>query len=275
MGCWFLRDSGLAFHCLSTLKLLGLAGLANGYMISCTHTDVFSPFCDVTCANSVQLNVEVEEEKSRPIVCKYCKHMVGTLDPTADGWRVQKWSISITSTLPSLPTYSYSVQKWISARLLYLIENTAVRKFHIHTATPRSSETAPIPSLLIWVFTPDLLFSSSIPTPNRLDPTRSMKVFYQKQTWQPLKPGEPESAGIEDVEFPEDLYDALDDALQQSQRLLPPTAKKFQGWDVGLLERFEVTEAGMGHVGEGNANEKNGEGKEEDNEWGIPSEPVD
>ena len=130
--------------------------------------------------------------------------------------------------------------------MLYLIENSGVRKFHIHPALHSSELQAPIPSLLVWVFTPDLLFSSSISTPGRLDPTRSTKVFYERQTWQPLKPGEAESASIEDVEIPGDLYEELDKALQESQRLLPPTARKFQGWDVGLLERFEVAEAGMG-----------------------------
>jgi hypothetical protein len=147
-----------------------------------------------------------------------------------------------------LPPTMYSVQKWISARLLYLIENSGVRKFHVHPVQTASDLQTPIPSLLVWVFTPDILFSSSIPTPGRLDPTRSVKVFYQRQTWQPLKPGEPESASIEDVEFTQDLYEELGKALVGSQRLLPPTARKFQGWDVGLLERFEVAEAGMGDV---------------------------
>ena len=67
-----------------------------------------------------------------------------------------------------------------------------------------------------------------------------MKLFYQKQTWQPLQPGEPESATVEDVEFPRDLFEELGRILEQSQRLLPPTAKRFQGWDVGLLERFDA-----------------------------------
>jgi hypothetical protein len=140
--------------------------------------------------------------------------------------------------------------------LLYLIENNGVRKFQIHPALPASELQAPIPSLLVWVFTPDLLFSSSISTPGRLDPTRSIKVFFERQTWQPLKPGEAESASIEDVEFPEDLYEELDKALQESQKLLPPTARKFQGWEVGLLERFEVAEAGMG--GEDQHNDEGG-----------------
>lgn len=110
-----------------------------------------------------------------------------------------------------------------------------------------------------------------------------MKAFYQKQTWQALKPGEPESAQIEDVEFPEDLYRELERALERSQRLLPPTAKKFQGWHVGLLERFEVLEAGMGHdvvngeVGGNEKREADGIGKagESGVSCEIPSEDVD
>ena len=99
-----------------------------------------------------------------------------------------------------------------------------------------------------------------------------MKVFYQKQTWQALKPGEPESASIEDVEFPADLYEELNKGLEGSQRLLPPTAKKFQGWDVGLLERFEVLEAGLGDgSGEGERAGENRNGKGGD----IPEEDVD
>lgn len=274
MGCRYRQDGGLAFHCLYTLRPLGLTGLAKATFTCHAHRCVFFLYICVrngSCADCEQLNVK--EEGSSSIMCKHCQSMIGTQDATADGWRIRKWGISIASSLPgSPPAPFYSTQKWISARLLYLIENTGVRKFHVHTALAANKALAPIPSLLLWVFTPDLLFSSSIPTPNRLDPTRSVKVFYQKQTWQPIKPGEPESASIEDVEFPVDLYKELDQALQQSRRLLPPTTNKFQGWDVGLLERFEVAEAGMGvgvGVGESDAAEN------EENDWGIPSEPVD
>jgi hypothetical protein len=160
----------------------------------------------------------------------------------------------------------YNTQKWITARLLYLIENTGLRKFHIYPTpftipTPISAsehvasenderpehDIQPVtPSLLVWVFTPDLLFSSSIQSPGRLDPTRSMKVFYQQQTWQPLKPGEPESASIEDIEFPEELFQELKTVLEESQKVLPPTARRFQGWEVGLLERFDMRDLTVG-----------------------------
>lgn len=90
-----------------------------------------------------------------------------------------------------------------------------------------------------------------------------MKVFYQPQTWSPLIPGEPESATIEDVEFPEELFEDLGRTLEESQGLLPATARVFQGWKVGLLERFGVGDVGGGAGGDG---EKGGEedGKDEE-----------
>ncbi|KAH7087204.1 HECT-like ubiquitin-conjugating enzyme-binding-domain-containing protein [Paraphoma chrysanthemicola] len=196
-----------------------------------------------------------EATQQRIVLCKHCQATLGTADDISDGWRIWKWNIDISPTSRSSSDAGafstqtlFSPQKWITARLLYLIENTGVRKFHIHPTTSSTatvngsteSEPTPVSSLLIWVFTPDLLFSSSIPSPNRYDPTRSMKVFYQRQTWQPLKPGEPESASMEDVEFPEGLFEELRHALVDSQKVLPPTARKFQGWEVGLLQRFDV-----------------------------------
>jgi hypothetical protein len=141
---------------------------------------------------------------------------------------------------------NFTPQKWISARLLYLVENSGVRKFHIRPvslATPATNAGSPCPvsSLLVWVFTPDLMYSSSVPSPGRQDPTRSVKIFYKRQTWRPLQPGEPESASVDDVEFPVQLFGELERGLEESQQMLPPTARSFQGWNVGLLERFDVS----------------------------------
>jgi hypothetical protein len=192
------------------------------------------------------------------VVCGGCRATLGTQDEPSDGWRIWKWNLDIRhSSSPQPHWHVYSTQKWISARLLYLIENTALRKFHIHPVPPTTTalirnksaaHTAPLPSLLVWVFTLDLLFSSSIPSTGRRDPTRSMKVFYQKQTWKPLEPGEPESASIDDVELPEELFEELDRVLGDSQNVLPPTARKFKEWDVGLLHRFDIGDVAATHT---------------------------
>ena len=67
-----------------------------------------------------------------------------------------------------------------------------------------------------------------------------MKVFYKHETWAPPQPGEPEKADVEEVVFPKGLFEELDRVLKVSQRVLPVGARKFQGWEVGLLERFDV-----------------------------------
>ncbi|KAI0577234.1 repeatdomain containing protein [Pyrenophora tritici-repentis] len=219
---------------------VGQKGYAAGNRLQATQgigfVDLASFLLVEADCEGAQLSPAEEGTQSASVVCKHCNHTIGTRDPTTDGWRIRKWTVGITSTATDPSSSSipfFSTQRWISARLLYLIENTGLRKFHVHIAptTSQSQPPAPISSLLLWVFTPDLLFSSSIPSPGRLDPTRSMKVFFERKTWQPLQPGEPENA-----------------TLRRNQRLLPPTAKKFQGWEVALLERFEVAEAGMGRA---------------------------
>ncbi|KAF2847633.1 hypothetical protein T440DRAFT_470913 [Plenodomus tracheiphilus IPT5] len=234
--------------------------------------------------------------QSQAITCRHCDHILGHPDLAAGGWRLQKWNLGMRSSTffaAGLPT-SYSPQKWISARFLHLIENSGVRKFHVHpipcSTPPRPTPSdhdhndhnhdrtdnsnegpqttagpPPTPSLQIWLFTPDLLFSSSIPSPTRHDPTRAMKIFYKPSTFSPLKPGDPEPAGIEDVELPADLYDELESGLRLSGRVLPRTARRWGGWDVGVLERFDG-----GEVFGGSKVEKGEEGF-----GGLESEDVD
>ncbi|KAF1975834.1 hypothetical protein BU23DRAFT_552317 [Bimuria novae-zelandiae CBS 107.79] len=203
------------------------------------------------------------EASDTSLHCAHCKHILGTPDTAASGHRIWKWCIGISSaptpagnheqpqpsapesetipsSAPSTPAprapASFAPQKWISARLLFLIENQNVRKFHVHSDAP-SLHNESMPSFLLWAFTPDLFFSSSI---DSREPTRAMKVFWKRQTWAPPEPGEPEKADEEEVEFPEELFEELGKALVESQELLPASARRFQGWEVGLLERFDV-----------------------------------
>ncbi|KAH7399237.1 ubiquitin-conjugating enzyme E2-binding protein [Pyrenochaeta sp. MPI-SDFR-AT-0127] len=230
--------------------ILGQKGYAAGNRLQAVagvgFVDLTTFLLHESDCRGAQINAE-NCSQQKIVVCKHCKHTLGYQDEATEGWRIQKWSMVIMPFSSSNSPAIYSTPKWISARLLYLIENSGVRKFHIHPPSPclptqtGSSQTS-IPSLLLWVFTPDLFYSSSIPSPRRHDPTRSLKVFYKQQTWQPLKPGDPESTTIEDVYFTEHLFEELISALEESQGLLPPTARQFQGWDVGLLERFDVSD---------------------------------
>ena len=247
-GSPVLLSEGPAFHCLYYPQTLGIGrmSLATSRALYIGSYHHIAWHTDTTQLSSTELLPQAS------IVCRQCNAILGSSDEPSGGWRLWKWSIGIASAPPPITPTIHSTQKWISARLLYLIENSGVRKFHVHpppvpsalTATPDQASTSspltPIPSLLVWVFSLDLLFSSSIPSNDRHDPTRSIKIFYQKQTWKPLEPGDVESATIEDVEFPDELFKELGIGLEESQRVLPSLARIFQGWQVGLLDRFDV-----------------------------------
>jgi hypothetical protein len=70
-----------------------------------------------------------------------------------------------------------------------------------------------------------------------------MKVFYKRQTWAPPHPGEPEKADVDEVAFPIGLFEELERVLRESQYILPVGAREFQGWEVGLVERFDIEES--------------------------------
>lgn len=80
---------------------------------------------------------------------------------------------------------------------------------------------------------------------------RAIKVFYQRREWAPLGPGDAEEASVEDVELEVRLYEELKRALEQNKEVLPMSARKFRGWDVGLLERFDIEEASVDAEGWG------------------------
>lgn len=217
------------------------------------------------------------------VVCTKCESVLGIHDTNASGHRLWKWAIDITSTpskrAPDAPStlQTYTTEKWISARLLFLIENLGIRKFHVYPSSASQSsqvintetrkeegaskekdsiqDTEPEGSkvstrdgelgragLLLWLFTPDLYFSSSVSTKRRRDPTRAVKVFWQPKPYVAKKLGDREEVGVEEVEMPKPLYEDLERALEGSGKLLPANARVFQGWRVGLLGRFDVGE---------------------------------
>ena len=81
-------------------------------------------------------------------------------------------------------------------------------------------------------------FASSVCTDERHDPTRAMKIF-----WLPASESKEDvnnSFSVEDVQLPPVPFRALRNALVESAELLPESSKKFQEWNVGLLERFSA-----------------------------------
>lgn len=87
----------------------------------------------------------------------------------------------------------------------------------------------------LWVFNPDVHYTTS----QRLSTTaiRAMKVFYLHVA-EPQKILNELSATVEELFLPAAILEMLEKTLRESTDLLPPAARRFQVWDVGLLDRL-------------------------------------
>lgn len=74
-----------------------------------------------------------------------------------------------------------------------------------------------------------------------------MKVLFQEtlEVDKLLAPeiGNPSPLSVEELELPSMVYEALSQALQGSNQMLPLTARRFNEWQVGLLSRFSRRQA--------------------------------
>ncbi|KAE9976535.1 hypothetical protein EG328_002568 [Venturia inaequalis] len=175
----------------------------------------------------------------------FCGNELGAADDSVSGLKIYKWGVQLRKdNLPS--ARSFSSQKWISSLLLSSSENTGVRRFVVEPSLPIYNMLPP--SILLWLFTPDLSFSSSYqscsdPT-SRKDPTRAIKS-YHKPLSNPSDFLNKNSTSHEHLLFPPGLYKSLVESLETSQLLLPAAARKFQDWNVGILERFDARDVGL------------------------------
>jgi hypothetical protein len=76
-------------------------------------------------------------------------------------------------------------------------------------------------------------------TQPKLDPgTFAMKVFWKLVSREEAD-SSVESESAEELLLPTEVIDEIKACLQESALVLPPSARKFKEWDVGLLERYE------------------------------------
>ncbi|KAK7542698.1 ubiquitin-conjugating enzyme E2-binding protein [Phyllosticta citribraziliensis] len=206
----------------------------------------------------VKLATHSSSDQRSHLLCSSCNSHVGLFDHRSNGFRLWKWSLSVTCKDAPSPK-SYSPLKWVSAQLLSLIENQGVRKFTVVPddelqASKADEDGESLEPIEIWVFTPDLSFSSSVPHAGgsndhgTTDPARAMKVM-----WKPaahLKPDHEQgqaldrlSLSVEEARLPVHVFLALKERLRSSGAWIPASAKKMGDWNVGLLERFAEEEA--------------------------------
>ena len=152
----------------------------------------------------------------------------------------------------------YPAAAFLTAQLLSLIESSITRKVVVHA--DRQGEPGSLDAgLRLWIFNPDIYYSSSKRGPTAY---RAMKVFYKSIP----NPDEflEGNEGVNHEELIVPGADFLDfkQTLQQSTDVLPDSARTFQDWTVGLLDRWERSATGSARMDENPLNKKVDEGFE-------------
>ncbi|KAI9792490.1 MAG: hypothetical protein M1835_007856 [Candelina submexicana] len=212
------KDKGYA----ASNKLIATPGV--GFVDLCYF--LFHP-SDVAGANIEPSREGRDNAENQSLICNQCKATIGVVDNRAEGYRLYKWSLSLQQPHALKPT-SYPLQHFISAQLLSLIDNQAVRRFVL-----TSSKPGELSGLELWVFNPDLYYTST----SNPKPQRAMKVF-SKPIPKAQEYLEPRSASHEEVNLPQEIYERMKKMLTTSCLAMFKSSRGFEGWDAGLLERF-------------------------------------
>jgi len=174
------------------------------------------------------------------VYCKDCDRLVGVHDANENSHRLYKSRLTVHDSSMQGPQ-SFPASTFICAQLLTLIETSAIRRVVVYT----DSESE-ISGILLWMFNPDIYYSSS---KKGAKAYRAMKVFY-KHIEKPLKVLEENSNTMEELLLPQLDMNEFQESLRQSTNVLPQSARTFQDWQVGLVDRYERSATGQGVMDE-------------------------
>ncbi|KAK2764475.1 hypothetical protein FQN54_009170 [Arachnomyces sp. PD_36] len=201
-------------------------------------------------------HTKVLETRTAKLLCRYCGITLGAEDNevVAGGWRIDKASVSVfpglnkatteTNDLGKVEWETYPVETIMAAQLSELIEREGLRRFVVHC-----SDSDDNGGLLLWVFNPDIRYSSSHSqdtSMGQLPPTsgRAMKVFYQYLSASKVDSllanelGERQSTSVGELDLHSGtVLKELKGSLEGSTQMLPIPARKFQEWNVGVMNR--------------------------------------
>lgn len=173
---------------------------------------------------------------------------IGVFDRAAQGYRLRKPYLSV-SLGPTAPAISYETERWLACHLLSAAESNGVRKLSVWSANRHGPGRA-VCTMQIWLFATDITISSS--ETKASEPVSVVKVLYHRPKQVPEHPaddsrlsgGRLNAAALAEgeVELERQEWSDLRRILESSATLLPPKARSFQEWNVGLLRRFTATD---------------------------------
>ncbi|RPA81108.1 hypothetical protein BJ508DRAFT_376641 [Ascobolus immersus RN42] len=187
-----------------------------------------------------------EGPKTTTLACKSCRAVLGDVDERNMGLRrLNKWSIAISPRAEE-KSKAYPPICFVSAQLLTLADEQAVRYFYFSNPAPTAEE----PGIRLWLFHPDVGVSV-YPIPSYLGdetiqpsgtvfwkkeevimPVRACKVMFKVEA-------EGGSSFKEDrVDLPKDVWNRFVQELKGSNGTLPEKDRLWTGWTVGWIRRF-------------------------------------
>ncbi|TKA71632.1 hypothetical protein B0A55_07567 [Friedmanniomyces simplex] len=173
------------------------------------------------------------ELQSASVLCPGCHTCIGVLDPGTEGYKLRKPNLSV-SVGPSSLSLDYSHEKWLSSALLTAAESQGVRRLAVYASDDGAGNAVSITH--VWLFAPDLrIASSAAETPEAM---RVLKVLYRDDVATDYE-NLGKMSGVEgELEVSKEEWREMRSLLDQSVKLLPEKARRFQQWNVGLLKRF-------------------------------------
>ncbi|KAK4545726.1 hypothetical protein LTR36_002680 [Oleoguttula mirabilis] len=204
------------------------------------------------CSSLQTQQTDTPSGTSNSLLCPKCNAYVGLYDHATQGYRLRKPHLAVSPS-PSVPPASYESERWLACHLLNAAESQGVRKLSVWAADG-DEPGKPVLTMQVWLFATDLTISSSVTkTP---EPVSVVKVLYREIRGSPEnadKGGMPAAGKLSaaalaesEVELEMKEWTALRGTLDVSGVLLPPKARKFQDWEVGLLRRFTVSDLHQG-----------------------------
>jgi HECT-like Ubiquitin-conjugating enzyme (E2)-binding len=96
----------------------------------------------------------------------------------------------------------------------------------------------------LWVFTPRLVFSTNV-YPERLGPTRAMKILWKIGGDDPVVKNHRAQPAVETISLQQKDFDRIKEALTAGKSLLPASMKEFNSWNVSNLETFMLNDLAL------------------------------
>ncbi|KAH7171065.1 ubiquitin-conjugating enzyme E2-binding protein [Dactylonectria macrodidyma] len=172
------------------------------------------------------------------VFCKKCNTEVGLFNVLALSVTLFKWQITCQTFAPSL---NPSSSECLAATLMATISRSGSSKSiitpHMLGSSPPELDQ-PRTDLYLWVLNPNVVYSSSSIEGSKT----AMKILYRSiEQEEGNKLIESLNSDVQEISLPQPAIEAAKETLKSSSLLLPTRERTFKEWDVGLLERWELS----------------------------------